>query len=171
MVPAGCTTIRIATEEDADAVSALLSASYPALLADYYDRAVLDLALPLITKANPMLLASGTFYFAESQGYSVTACGGWTMEQPGTGTLESGIAHIRHFGTHPNWVRQGLARAILERCVEDASARDVRVLECQSTLAAEEFYAAQGFKTLGTIEVILTPNVPFPALLMRRALG
>ncbi len=171
MVPAGCSTIRVATETDFDAVCKLLSASYPALLAEHYDASLLSLALPLMTKANPQLLASGTFYIAESRGYSITACGGWTKEQPGSGRLEPGLAHIRHFATHPDWINQGLARAILNRCIEDAIDHDAVVLECQSTRASEGFYAAQGFKTRGAIEVALKPNVSFPALLMRRVLS
>jgi hypothetical protein len=58
-------SIRIARFADSDAVGALLVASYSSLLAARYDGDVLDRALPHLTRANPILLASGTYYVAE----------------------------------------------------------------------------------------------------------
>ncbi|MBA4174894.1 MAG: GNAT family N-acetyltransferase, partial [Hyphomicrobium sp.] len=54
-------SIRVATPEDREAVTRLLQRSYPALMAGSYEPAVLAAALPLMTQANPALLASGTF--------------------------------------------------------------------------------------------------------------
>jgi len=163
--------IRTTTLADIDAVTALFAATYPVLLAPFYDADVLEIALPLMTKAQPQLLASGTFYVAETDDGSVVSCGGWTLEQPGTALVQPGLAHIRHFATHPEHTRRGLARAIIQRCLTDAAARGVQALECQSTRAAESFYAASGFKTVRAIDVQLPRDVLFPAILMRCELG
>ena len=56
--------IRVARPVGTDAV-ALLVASYSSLLIDRYDSDTLPGALPLLTKANPTLLASSTYYVAE----------------------------------------------------------------------------------------------------------
>jgi len=53
--------VRTASLEDAEAVSALLQASYPSLMALGYDPVLFARALPLLTKANPALLSSGTW--------------------------------------------------------------------------------------------------------------
>ena len=69
--------IRIATPTDSDAVSALLVASYSTLLAACYDSDMLASALPYLTKANPTLLACGTYYVVESESGNLVGCGGW----------------------------------------------------------------------------------------------
>ena len=63
----GTFSIRIATPKDSDAVSALLVASYSTLLAPCYNSDMLAGALPHMTKANPTLLACGTYYVADTE--------------------------------------------------------------------------------------------------------
>lgn len=163
-------SIRIATPDDADAVGALLAASYPALLAGRYDPETLARALPLMTKANPKLLASGSYYIAAGDVGDVIGCGGWTMERPGTGEVVAGEAHIRHVGVHPAATKRGVGAALIVRCVEDARARGVTVLHCYSTLNAEGFYRASGFETVGPLDVPMGPGLVVPSILMRRAI-
>ncbi len=59
--------VRLATLQDEKAVTALLEASYPALMQQDYDRDVLSDALPALIRASPELLRSGTYYVAESR--------------------------------------------------------------------------------------------------------
>jgi N-acetylglutamate synthase-like GNAT family acetyltransferase len=108
--------IRIARPTDFDAVGALLVASYSSLLVADYDRAMLDRALPLITKAKPTLLACGTYYVAETNSGNFVGCGGWTAQEPESGEIIEGEAHIRHFAIHPEWIRRGIGTALLARC-------------------------------------------------------
>jgi GNAT superfamily N-acetyltransferase len=164
-------SLRAATPGDGEAVSALLEASYPQLLAPDYDPRLLVAALPLMTKANPRLLASGTYYVAESGSDAVVGCGGWTVEAPGGGGSRPGVGHIRHFAIHPEWTRRGIGRALLDRCVEEARARGVGNLECFSTLTAEAFYRAAGFVTVGPINVPMSPTIALPSVHMRLLLA
>lgn len=163
-------SIRIATPEDEARVSALLAASYPALMASSYAPAVLEGALPLMTRANPALLASGSYYLVETADRRIVACGGWTHARPGDGLLTPGLAHIRHFGTHPDCLRHGLGRAIYRRSERDARAAGAGRFECYASLNSEGFYAALGFESRRRIALELRPGLTLPAVLMTRAL-
>ena len=160
-------TIRVADPTDLDAVTELLEASYPLLLASAYDASLLDAALPAMTRAQPALLASGTYYVAVSPGGRIVGCGGWSRERPGSGETVAKLGHVRHFGTHPDWIRRGVGRALYERCAHDARRAGLARLECYSTLSAEPFYAALGFERVRHIEVAFPSNVEFPGTLMQ----
>ena len=162
--------IRTATLEDAAAANELLQASYPRLMASSYDDKVLAPALKLITKANPFLLGSGTYYVAELSTGALVGCGGWTMERPGASTVEPELAHVRHFAAHPDWTRRGVGRAIFNCCERAARAAGVMAFECWSSLNAETFYRALGFKRIREMDIELQPQVFFRAVLMRREL-
>lgn len=110
--------IRTATPGDHDMLSDLLAAAYGELKGSY-DPHGLDAALPFMSRANPKLLASGTYYVAEIDGAGA-GCGGWTREKPGSGEIAEGLGHIRHFATHPAYLRLGVARRLLEHCLAEA---------------------------------------------------
>jgi predicted N-acetyltransferase YhbS len=162
--------IRVARPEDAPAVDRLLQASYPELMASSYSPESLAPALKVMARANPSLLASGTYYVAEASTGHVVGCGGWTLARPGTGTVEPQLGHIRHFATHPSWTRRGVGRAIYRRCESTARSAGVTAFECYASLNAEKFYSALGFENIRAIDLELQPNVPLRAVLMRRAL-
>lgn len=161
--------VRPATPDDAALLTGLITASYRELDTGLYEPAQLAAALPAMSKANPKLLASGTYYVVEVDG-AAAACGGWTFEKPGSGGIDEGVAHIRHFATHPAYLRRGLARLLLDRCLEEAKARGACVMKSQATLPAEKFYASAGFLTIKPIEVEMGPDIILPALDMERRL-
>lgn len=161
---------RIATVQDAKAVEGLLKASYPTLMAEAYDEAVLAPVLNLITQANESLLASGTYYVAEGKNGLVIGCGGWTLEKPpGADAITGSAGHLRHFGTHPAWIRRGVGRAIYRQCEAAAVEKNVSTLEVWSSLNSERFYAALGFRKVKVSSVEIGPN-SFPSVLMRRTI-
>ena len=159
--------VRVARPEDAAAVTQLLEASYPELLPSAYDAQFLERALPLMTRANPKLLSSGTYYVAENGQGLLVGCGGWTRERPGTTDVEPALGHVRHFGTHPGWIRRGVGRAIFGRCEASARAAGITTLEAYSGLNAEVFYRALGFERVREIDVALQPQVVMHGVLMR----
>jgi N-acetylglutamate synthase-like GNAT family acetyltransferase len=162
--------IRVATLGDAEAVGRLLQASYPQLMASSYDEDLLIPALKLMTKANPSLLSSGTYYLAERSTGELVGCGGWTVERPGSGSVEPGVGHVRHFAVHPDWTRRGIGRHIFNACERTAHAAGVKVFECYSSLNAEEFYRSLGFERIRETEFELQPPVTLRGVLMRRNL-
>lgn len=58
--------VRSAAKGDIAAVDALLARTYPRLLKPDYPPSVLVTALPLISRAQPALVTSGTYYVAAS---------------------------------------------------------------------------------------------------------
>lgn len=160
--------LRAATAQDADAISELLQCSFPTLMRPAYDDEALAPVLDLITRANPSLLDSGTYYLAEHATGLLVGCGGWTPERPGTRSIEPGIGHVRHFAVHPTYTRRGIGRAILELCVEKAREAGVRTLECYSSLNAEKFYGDLGFVRIREMAMELRPGVVLRCVLMCR---
>ncbi|MGI9475440.1 MAG: GNAT family N-acetyltransferase, partial [Hyphomicrobiaceae bacterium] len=131
---------------------------------------VLAVAVPLMTRANPALLGSGTFYVAETADHQIVGCGGWTMQRPGTGEIVDGLAHIRHFATHPDRTGNGIGRALYDTCAREAKHAAVSRFECFASLNAQEFYMALGFEPIGRINISIGPGVDFQALHMQRGL-
>lgn len=162
--------LRVASPRDTAVVEKVLKATYPALMAGSYDKAVLNPVLKLITKANNSLLASGTYYVAETDNGLVVGCGGWTIEKPpGAVDVGTGVGHLRHFGTNPDWTHRGIGRAIFQQCAANAKSAEVEVLEVCSSLNAEQFYAALGFERIKIISVAIGSN-QFPSVLMRMSI-
>jgi N-acetylglutamate synthase-like GNAT family acetyltransferase len=162
--------IRTASLLDLEAVSALLLKSYSVLLQEAYEAAIVEKAVPLITNAQPKLLTSGTYYLADTEDGAIVGAGGWTKTSP-TGkneTLTNG--NIRHFGTDPDNARKGIGRALINRCIEDATLAGLTELNCYSTLNGERFYQACGFTSIETFIINLPGNVQFPSIRMTRAL-
>ena len=161
-------SLRTADPRDFTAVSALLAASYAELFAVAYEPQVLARALPLMTKANAQLLASGRFYLAQTEQGALIGCGGWSIEQPGTGKIRPGEGHIRHFATHPDWTRRGVGGALLARCLQDARAAGDRELHLPIEPGGGRFLpGASGFVVVGPIDVVLTPDISIAGVLMR----
>jgi len=168
-VPADEFRIRVSTPEDEAAVSGLLRASYPILMRPYYEQSALCATLPLMTRANPQLLASGTFYVAETMTGKIVGCGGWTREPPGGGDIEAGWAHLRHFATHAEWTGRGVGRLLYGRCEMQARTAGVKGFRCFSSLNAVDFYLALGFDRVGQTEIRMQQDRTLPSVMMARS--
>lgn len=164
-IPGWDMEIRATTVADTSGVEALLCRSYPALMADAYEAGVLAQALPMMTRANPSLLASGTYYLVEIDGL-VVGCGGWTFGEPGSGRTEPGLAHLRHFAVCPDRGRRGIGRTLYEKCLATAVQAGVARFQAFSSRNAEAFYAGMGLKRRGEIRIPMGPALSFPAVLM-----
>ncbi len=161
-------TLRTTTHDDLAAVGAVLTASFAHHLPGYYGAEAVAALLPLVSKPNPRLLASGTYYCALDGNGTVAACGGWSHEAPGTGAISSQTAHIRHFATHPDYARKRLAAAIMAITIEAARAAGANRLECLSGLNAQNFYNQQGFTPVAPATPMIAGTTPMPSVLMVR---
>ena len=163
-------SLRRAVLADLSAVDLLLSRSYPRLLAADYPPSVLVLAIPRIARAQPALLASGSYFLAEDGAGRIVGAGGWTRAAPGSWVpgpaAQSRVGHVRHVATDPDVVRQGVGRRLMERVMQDAREAGVEVMDCAATRTAVPFYAAMGFRVVGEMVVALAPGVDFPAVRM-----
>ncbi len=156
--------IRPSTLADMAAVDALLARSYPRLLKVDYPPSVMVTALPIISRANPKLLACGTYYIAQEEG-AILGAGGWTRDRQ-----DRQRGHVRHVVTDYRHVRRGVGQAVLGHCLDAARSAGLTTMECWSTLTAEPFYRSLGFETLGPLDVELAGGIRFPSLRMMRAL-
>ncbi|MEP3276130.1 MAG: GNAT family N-acetyltransferase [Stappiaceae bacterium] len=155
----------IASLADENDINDILTASYTTLLKNDYSNDALALALPRMTKANPVLLKSGRFYVVRTMANEAAVCGGWSYERPGTssqigGEIEPGIAHIRHFAVHPAHLKRGAGRLLLETCLRNAP--DASTFECYSTFSAEAFYASLGLEKVKPLTVDMGQGVSLP---------
>ncbi len=160
--PGGMTqalTLRPATLADLAAVDDLLGRCYPRLLAKDYPPSIMVMAVPLITRARPELLASGRYHLAVDEGGRVLGAGGWS----GRG---QGWAQVRHVATDPGYLRRGIGRALMARVLDEAQAAGVTAMDCLSTRTAVPFYASLGFAMMGGVEIALRPGISFPAVRM-----
>ncbi|HEU0133528.1 MAG TPA: GNAT family N-acetyltransferase [Allosphingosinicella sp.] len=160
--------LRVTTAADSDAVASVLGPSYTLLMAAAYPPDLLARALPSMIRANPALLSSGRYYLVETESGEPAGVGGWSPHPPGRKDGDPDRAHIRHFATHPDWIRRGVGRLLCERCATDARACGFTRLEAWASLNGEAFYAALGFRPLGQIETPMPGGVLFPAIRMER---
>lgn len=163
-------SIRSADPEDEKAVTALLQASYGTLMLAGYDQTMLANLLPIIARANPGLLLSGTYYLAETDARDMIGAGGWTREQPGTGDILPGTGHIRHFATHPDWTGRAVGRSLYRRCETDARSVGIKRFECYASLNAVDFYTRLGFKAIDRVDIPMGGDLVMPSLWMEQVL-
>jgi GNAT superfamily N-acetyltransferase len=162
---AGSITLRSSTGRDFDAIDAMLGRSYPKLLKNDYPPSVMVTAVPLISRANPALVRSGTYYVAETSDGEIIGAGGWTLSSAGRGAAE-----VRHLVVDWRHQRQGIGRRLMMGVFAEAQLQGIRRIEARATRTAVAFYEAMGFESLGQVTVPLRPGIDFPAVMMRRFL-
>lgn len=165
----GTRILRKAEPGDIDALDRLYGQSYPVLLKPDYPPSVLVTAVPLISKAQPALIASGSF-FVVCDDDTIVGAGGWTVQAPGGKPGTRAIGHIRHVVTDHRQTRKGIGRMLMSHIIQHAHACGMTLLHCQSTRTAVPFYEALGFVVMGEIDIALRPGIDFPAVLMVRQL-
>ena len=123
-------SVRIATKRDIAAVDALLARAYPRLLKADYPPSTLVMALPMISRAQPDLVSSGTYYLVEHAG-ELLGAGGWTTQAPGQGGTTHGVGHVRHVVTDDRATRRGVGRALVSHICIVARSHGLRRLSIQ----------------------------------------
>ena len=161
-------TVRPANPGDLAELDRLFAESYPALLKHDYPPSVLVTAIPLISRANPRLLASGTYFLVCGNDGVILGAGGWTRAGPKGFKARTDVGNIRHVVTHKEHLRKGIGTRLMTHILETASTEGLAKLDCLSTRTAVPFYRAAGFRELGPITVPLAPGIDFPAVHMQR---
>jgi N-acetylglutamate synthase-like GNAT family acetyltransferase len=161
-------TLTVARPEDREEIEDMLELAFEEGLHRAYGSDLVEQLMPIVSKLSPQLLTCGTFYVMADMDGQIAACGGFTFETPGTGEKIDGVAHIRHFATHPDFAGYGVSRRLFDHCLKEAKAAGAREFMCFSGLNAEGFYANLGFLKQSLIEVNLNGGLKMPAVLMRR---
>jgi GNAT superfamily N-acetyltransferase len=172
-------TIRAATMEDRPALEQLIEASARGLSREDYTAGQIESAIANIFGVDSDLIADGTYFVVEVNGRPA-GCGGWSKRK----TLFGGdrytdrtdgwldpateFAKIRAFFIHPDFARQGIGRALLERCEAEAHAAGFGGLELMSTLPGLKLYRAYGFTESEPIEHQLADGTLLTLVPMRK---
>jgi len=162
--------LRQACIDDELAVTQLLEVSYGQLMPVAYGVERAAALLPVIAKAKPELLTSGSYFLTVTLENAVIGAGGWTKERPGSGEIEPGTAHIRHVATHPDWTGQGVGWMLIDHIVNEAREQGIRCFECYSSLNAVDFYTKLGFLKVRPIDIPMGSDLVMPSFLMERTL-
>ena len=108
------------------------------------------------------LLEDGQFFVAEQAGLRL-GVGGWSPD-----SLEAGLAWLRYLFVHPDHVRRGIGR----RLVEVAEAAAIRAgrprFDVWSSLNAVAFYQALGYRRVRMARWPVLASVELDYVLMRK---
>jgi YbgC/YbaW family acyl-CoA thioester hydrolase len=173
-------SIRKATLDDRGALDGLIARSARALTLGAYTPRQVETALRGAFGVDSQLIADGTYLVAEANG-SIVGCGGWSRRR----TLFGGDANrrrdateldpkrdaakIRAFFIDPAYVRQGIGRALLERCETEARAYGFSRLELMAMLSGVDFYRAHGYVPGAPVQYQLEPGLTIEFLPMSKA--
>ena len=173
--------LRKAMLDERPAIEELIAASARGLSRADYSEQQIEAALATVFGVDTDLIIDGTYFVADT-GERLIGCGGWSKRKTLFGgdrfaTRDSGQldpnsepAKIRAFFVHPDFARQGIARAILEACESEARTAGFRALELMSTLPGIPLYRALGYEGDERIEYefggVMIPLVP-----MRKQIG
>jgi GNAT superfamily N-acetyltransferase len=124
---------------DLDAVAAMQEISIMALGAPVYGEAKARAWARLGYQFRHDLLGEGGFWVAE-QDQCLLGVGGWSPD-----SLEPDLAWIRYLFVHPQAVRRGIGRRLVERAATAACAAERPRLRVWASLNAVGFYRALGF--------------------------
>jgi GNAT superfamily N-acetyltransferase len=173
------TVQRLAVEEDAENIQALMRESAREQFPAFYDVTQTASAVIHIARLDRTLIDDRTYFVHEADG-ELVACGGWSRrakllsdggDLPGDDRLldpASEPARVRAMFVRGDWTRRGLGRALLESCERAAHAEGFRSLVLMATLPGEPLYRAFGFQEVGRTMVPMPDGVETIAIEMRR---
>ena len=169
-------TVRLATPADMPALAALMSRAIAENLKPFLTAAQID-ASYAIMGLDSALIADGTYFMVEGDG-RIAGCGGWSRRATMYGGDHTAgrdaalldpatdAARVRAMYTHPDQVRRGVGRLILDRCEAAAAAEGFRRLELAATLSGEPLYRRYGF-----VETERFEDGGVPLIRMVKAIG
>ena len=146
-----------------------------------YNEQQIASALEHVAHIDRHLIADGTYFVAIDDG-AVVGCGGWSRR----GKLYAGsaaqgdedrfldpateAARVRAMFVLPSHARQGIGRAILERCEQEARAAGFKSVELMAMLSGREMYAACGYEAVEDVEPPLADGTTLPLTRMHKTL-
>jgi N-acetylglutamate synthase-like GNAT family acetyltransferase len=169
----------VATENDIQALEALIPISVRTLQAPHYSPAQMEAALGPVFGVDRQLIRDGTYFIAEHE-TQIVGCGGWSKRK----TLYGGdrdrvgedeqldpkrdAARVRAFFVHPTWARRGIGRSIMVACERAISIAGFRKVDIVATLSGEPLYASFGYIVVERYEIAMTGNLKLPVVRMTK---
>jgi GNAT superfamily N-acetyltransferase len=173
--------MRRARATDVPQIEQLIALSWRALARGDYTAPQVEAALGAALGVDSQLVRDGTYFVAEAEGMLV-ACGGWSWRKTlfgsdhGAGREPDALdpardpARIRAFFVHPDWVRLGLGRAVLELCESEAMNAGFTAASLMATLPGERLYRKCGYDAGSPIDYELSADVTIRFVPMQKSL-
>lgn len=173
---------RPARFEDVPALQQLIQASARGLCDGDYTDLQIEAAIGSAWGVDSQLIRDGTYFVVEVDGV-IVACGGWSRRRTLFGAdaqsdrdpaeLDPGqdAAKVRAFFVAPAWARQGIGKALLQRCEREAQERGFDTVELLATLPGMRLYRSCGYVGDQRVPYSLPNGVVIDFVPMRKALA
>lgn len=174
-------TIRLATPADLPALKALMDLAITELLRPFLPPEGVAASFEIM-ELDSQLIADGAYFLVEQDGV-LAGCGGWSRRATLFGgdhsagrdarLLDPAVepARIRAMYTHPDSVRRGVGRLVLQACEAAARAEGFTACEMAATLAGEPLYAACGYTPIERFSVETSSGYVVPLIRMGKSLA
>lgn len=152
-------TSRLARKKDLSAIKAVMTASIDALQKGFLTEEQIA-ASHAIMGLDTQLVLDGTYFVVECEG-RMAGCGGWSRRATLYGGDHSASsrnpalldpsrdpARVRAMYTHPDFVRQGVAKMILALCEKAAAGEGYKRAQLMATMSGVPLYAANGYNAV-----------------------
>jgi GNAT superfamily N-acetyltransferase len=178
-------TLRLAIPEDLPVLRELMNASIGELLKPFLAPDEVTASFDIMG-LDSQLIADGTYFvvedFSVEEGGVLAGCGGWSRRATLFGGDHSAgrdaalldpardAARVRAMYTHPDHVRKGVGRLILEACETAAAGEGFTRCELAGTMAGEPLYRACGYHQIERFSAPTSRGVEVPLVRMGKAL-
>lgn len=172
--------LRPASPEDLPALRELMNAAIGELLTPFLPPDEVAASFEIMG-LDSQLVADGTYFVVEHDG-ALAGCGGWSRRATLFGGDHSAgrdaalldpardAARVRAMYTHPDHVRKGVGRLILDACEAAAAGEGFTRCEMAATLAGEPLYRACGYQEIERFSASTSRGVEVPLVRMGKAL-
>lgn len=172
--------LRLARPEDMPALSALMNRAIGELLQDFLPPEGVKASYEIMG-LDTQLIADGT-YFVVEDGAAIAGCGGWSRRATLFGGDHSAgrdaalldpktdAARVRAMYTHPDHIRKGVGRIILDACEAAARAEGFSSVEMAATMGGVPLYRACGYHDIEPFEAVTSTGYRVPLIRMGKAL-
>jgi GNAT superfamily N-acetyltransferase len=173
-------THRLAMAADMPALEALMRAAITQLLPQFLPPEKVTASFAVMG-VDSQLIADGTYFVLEEDGV-IAGCGGWSRRATLFGHNHTTgrdsrlldpateAARVRAMYTHPDFVRRGVGRRILELCEAAARAKGFARTELGATVGGEPLYRACGYQPIERMDVPTPGGVTVPITRMGKIL-
>lgn len=174
--------LKKAVEGDVETIGNLIAESVRGLAKGIYNERQIELSIRSVFGIDHQLIADGT-YFAAVSDDGIVGCGGWSKRKTLYGAshydrsrdpdmLDPAVdaAKIRAFFVHPKAARQGIGRAILERCESEAAAVGFKSAEMMATLPGVPLYEVCGYIRGESVAISVGDGIEIECIRMRKDL-
>jgi len=174
--------LRLATLADKPELERLIARSARELSKGDYTPEQIEGALRGAFGVDTQLINDGTYFVAEAGG-KLVGCGGWSKRRTlfggdaraerDAGELDpaTDAAKIRAFFVDPDCARQGIGRALLDRCEAEARRHGFKRCELMGTLPGVRLYRAYGYEGDAPVDYPLAPGLTIRFLPMSKRLN